>query len=119
MEFGQTRMLNEKHMLNLMESLQERPPLCNLKLTVWENSAERKYYVLAGQHLAKALMKLREDREKNGLQLARWQKFVTADIMKFDTPLEDRRIIAGAQNASTRLHRTTTVAECLDRKSVV
>ena len=35
------------------------------------------------------------------------------DVLKFETPLDERRTLAGALNASTRLHRTTSISECL------
>ena len=43
----------------------------------------------------------------------RWHTHVAADVLKFETPLAQRQLVAGASDASTRLHRTTSIAECL------
>ena len=45
--------------------------------------------------------------------MQRWHTHVDADVLKFETPLWQRQLVAVASNASTRLHRTTSIAECL------
>ena len=40
-------------------------------------------------------------------------KNVEVDVLKFETPLTDRRIYAGAMNASTKVARQSTLAECV------
>jgi hypothetical protein len=63
--------------------------------------------------LLKAVTMMKTDRLERGLPLERWLTHVRADVMKFSTPLEIRKRIGGAANASTRVTRTTTVSECL------
>jgi hypothetical protein len=110
---GQTRALDEGHVARLKASLEERPPTAPVRVCLWENSADRKFYFLSGQHIGRAVKKIREDRETQGLGLQRWHTHVCADVLKFETPLWQRQLMAGASNASTRLHRSTTIAECL------
>ena len=53
--------------------------------------------------------------------MQRWHTHVAADVLRFETPLAQRQLVAGASNASTPLHRTTStplhrttsIAECL------
>ena len=47
-QFGQTRALDEAHVTRLKASLEERPPTAPLRVTLWENTADRKYYFLSG-----------------------------------------------------------------------
>lgn len=112
-EHGQTQPVDEAHVNNLVESLKVRPPTAPIRVTAWRNEADGKLYLLSGQHLTKAVSKLRQEREQQGLQLEHWHKVVEADILKFETPLWQRQIAAGASNASTRLHRGASLTECL------
>lgn len=109
----QTRTLDDRHVQTLMESLRIRPPLTPVKVTLWENTSDRRHYVIGGQHVTKAIMRLRDERESLGLKLEGWHKTVVADILRFEMPIEERKIIAGALNANTKLFRQTTIAECL------
>ena len=84
-----------------------------LRVSLWENTADRKFYFLSGQHIGRAVKKIRDERESQGLGVQRWHTRVAADVLRFDTPLAQRQLVAGASNASTRLHRTTSIAECL------
>jgi hypothetical protein len=111
--YGQTRALDEGHVMRLKASLEERPPTAPVRVCLWENSADRKFYFLSGQHIGRAVKKIREDRETQGVGLQRWHTHVCADVLKFETPLWQRQLMAGASNASTRLHRSTSIAECL------
>ena len=97
----------------LKASLEERPPTAPLRVSLWENTADWKYYFLSGQHIGRAVKKIREEHESQGLGVQRWHTHVDADVLKFQTPLWQRQLMAGASNASTRLHRTTSIAECL------
>jgi hypothetical protein len=112
-QFGQTRALDEAHVSRLKASLEERPPTAPLRVTLWENTADRKFYFLSGQHIGRAVKKIREAREAQGLGVQRWHTHVAADVLRFETPVAQRQLVAGASNASTRLHRTTSIAECL------
>ena len=69
--------------------------------------------MLAGQHLTRAILKVKDNRQKQGMPIDKWMTHVYADVLKFETPLDDRRLIAGAQNASTKIFRVTSVSECL------
>ena len=111
--YGQSRALDEGHVARLKASLEKRPPRASVRVCLWENSADRKSYVLSGQHIGRAVKKIREDRETQCLGLQRWHTHVCADVLKFETPLWQRQLMASASNASTRLHRTTSIAECL------
>ena len=113
LEHGQTRPLVQAHVEELVESLKERPPLSALKVTLWEHTAERKLFVIGGQHLCRALMLLRDERVKDGLTVPHWMTHVLADVMRSDTPLNKRKLIAGSLNASGRLHRSATIADCV------
>ena len=113
LEHGQTRPLVQAHVEELVESLRERPPLTPLKVTLWEHTGERKLFVIGGQHLCRALMLLRDDRVKDGMTVPHWMTHVLADIMRSDTPLNKRKLIAGSLNASGRLHRSATIADCV------
>ena len=112
-EFGQTRPLDDQHVQKLCESLRSRPPTAPIRCTLWENVTERRLYILAGQHICRAVAKVRDERLQQGLRLERWHQVVNADIMKADTPIQHRRTIAGASNASARLQRTTGITECI------
>ena len=113
LQFGQSRTLDDQHVVELMDSLTLRPPREALKVTVWENNADRKFYLLAGQHLARAIQRLRDERLSKGLKIERWMSVVRADVLKFNTPVDIRRTVAGQENASTKLARVTTVSECI------
>ena len=113
LEHGQSRTVDDKHVQQLVVSLQLRPPREPLKITVWENEADRRLYVLAGQHLSRAVQQIRDDRDSQGLKVEHWQKTVRADILMYSTPISVRRIVAGQENASTKIHRATTVSECI------
>ena len=113
LEFGQTRPLSNSHAVELAESLKQRPPLTPLSVTVWENLDERRYYVVGGQHLCRALTMIRDERMKAGLPVERWMNTVSCDILRFDTPLSKRRLVAGALNASGKLHRSASIADAL------
>ena len=119
LEHGQTRPLKESHVTELVASLLMRPPMHRLKVTAWENTRDRRLYVLAGQHLTKAVRKIKADRESQGLALEAWMREMDVDVLKFETPLDERRTVAGALNASTRLHRTTSISECLQLLKVM
>ena len=41
----------------LKASLEERPPTAPLRVSLWENTANRKYYFLSGQHIGRAVKK--------------------------------------------------------------
>ena len=110
---GQTRPIDPVHVKNLMESLTIRPPNHLLRISVWDCVTDRKTYVVSGQHLMRAVLNLRQEREEKGLQVPRWMKNVEVDVLKFETPLTDRRIYAGAMNASTKVARQSTLAECV------
>ena len=113
LEFGQSRTVDDNHVQQLVTSLQLRPPREALKINCWENEVDRKLYILAGQHLCRAVQRIREDRLSHGLHIEDWQRTVRADILRFDTPVEVRRVVAGQENASTRISRATTVSECI------
>ena len=110
---GQTRPIDPVHVKNLMESLTIRPPNHLLRISAWDCVTDRKMYIVSGQHLMRAVMNLRQEREEKGLQVPRWMKNVEVDVLRFETPLSDRRIYAGAMNASTKVARQSTVAECV------
>ena len=112
-EFGQTRPLDDQYVQKLCESLRSRPPTAPIRCTLWENVTERRLYILAGQHICRPVAKVRDERLQQGLRLEKWHQVVQADIMKADTPLQHRRTIAGASNASARLQRTTGITECI------
>ena len=95
LEFGQSRRVDGKHVQRLMSSLQLRPPKEPIKITCWENEADCKLYILARQHLCRAVQRIREDRLSQGLQLDSWQRTVWADILRFDTPIDVCRVVAG------------------------
>ena len=63
-EFGQARPLDDQHVLKIVESMRLRPPREPIKVTLWENQADKKYYILSGQHVSKAVFKIREERER-------------------------------------------------------
>ena len=113
LQHGQSRTLDDVHVAELMNSLTLRPPREALKVTVWQNDADRKYYLMAGQHLARAIQRLKEERLSKGLKLEKWMTVVRADVLKFNTPIDVRRTVAGQENASTKLARVTTVSECV------
>lgn len=112
-EYGQARPLDDAHVKKVFDSLQVRPPREPVKVTVWENEGDKKFYILSGQHISKAVLWSREQREKTGLSLEPWHHVVRADVLKFMTPLSVRKTVSGADNASTRVQRETTVSECL------
>ena len=66
-QYGQTRSLDEGHMAWLKASLEERPLTAPLRVSLWENTADRKHYFLSGQHIGRAVKKIREERESRGL----------------------------------------------------
>ena len=72
LEHGQTRPLLQQHVVELVDSLRERPPLSPLKVTLWEHTGERKLFVIGGQHLCRALQLLREERVQEGLAVPHW-----------------------------------------------
>ena len=113
LQHGQSRLVDDTHVEQLVNSLTIRPPREPIKVSVWENDVDKKFYIMSGQHLARAVQRIREDREKNGLKLEHWHRFVRADVMKYRTPVDIRRTLAGAENASTKVMRVTTVSECL------
>ena len=112
-EYGQSSAIDDAHVGKLMESLSLRPPREPIKVTVWENEADKKFYILSGQHISMAIKKLRDQREKAGLALDEFHKVVRADVLKFLTPISLRKIVSGSENASSRVMRETTVSECL------
>ena len=59
------------------------------------------------------MKKIREECVSQGLGVQRWHTHVAFNVLKFETPLWQRQLVAGASNASTRLHRTISIAECL------
>ena len=113
LEHGQTRAVDDTHVDHLVNSLILRPPREPVKITVWENQVDKKYYIMSGQHLSRAVQRVKEERQKQGLKLEPWHSTVRADVLKFDTPKATRMTLAGAENASTRIQRVTTVSECL------
>ena len=112
-EYGQSRSLDMAHVDRIIDSLRLRPPREPLKLTVWQNDADSKLYVMSGQHLAKALVRMREQRMQQGLKMEHWLEVARVDILKFNTPIAVRKQVSGADNASTRVQRDTLVSECL------
>ena len=58
-QYGQTRALGEGHVARLKASLEERPPTAPLRVSLWENTADRKYYFLSGQHIGPAVKEIR------------------------------------------------------------
>ena len=112
-EFGQTRPVDDVHVSNLFLSLQERPPVEPLRVIVWHNIENGKYYLLSGQHLTKALGRVRQSRSEEGLSIAKWMTTVRADVLKYECPRKIREVVSGASNASTRVIRATKVSECL------
>ena len=84
-----------------------------VRATAWHCHDDNRLYLLAGQHIVKAIAKIRADRESKGLQLEKWHRLVQVDVLKHETPLDVRKLVAGASNASTRFQRNTTVTECL------
>ena len=113
LQHGQSRTLDDEHVEQLMDSLNLRPPREALKVTVWQNDGDRKYYLMAGQHLARAIQRLKEERQSKGLKLEKWMTVVRADVLKFNTPIDVRRTVAGQENASSKLARVSTVSECV------
>ena len=113
LEHGQTRSIDDKHVDNIVCSLKLRPPREPVRVTVWNCEMDHKFYIMAGQHLTKAVMKIRDERAADGLPLEQWMEQVRADVLKFATPKAERKTMAGADNANTRVQRTTTVYECL------
>ena len=113
LEHGQSRTIDDDHVEHLVNSLYLRPPREPVRVTLWENEVDKKFYILSGQHLCRAVQRVREERLQQGMKLDHWHKMVRADILKFNTPHDIRRIVAGAENASTKVMRVTTVSECL------
>ena len=94
------------HIERIMESLKLHPPREPLKLSAWQNDANQRLYVLSGQHLAKALARLREQCMQQGLSVEHWLEVARVDILRFNTPLAGRKQVSGADNAlSTRVQR--------------
>ena len=112
-QYGQSRTVKDEHVKALVNSLTLRPPRGPVAVTTWFNESDRRHYVLAGQHIARAVCKIAESRQAQGLELADWHRFVKADVLKYDTSLEDRALVCGADNASSRVVRQTKVSECL------
>ena len=100
-EYGQSRSLDMAHVDRIIDSLKLRPPREPLKLTVWQNDADSKLYVMSGQHFAKALVRMREQRMQQGLKMEHWLEVARVDILKFNTPIAVRKQVSGADNAST------------------
>lgn len=97
-EHGQSRPLDDHHVARLLRSLRNWPPTEPVKVTVWDNQKDGTLVILAGQHIAKAICMLADERTKEGLDLMQWQQTVRADILKFATPIGVREVIAGASH---------------------
>ena len=94
LEFGQTRPLDDSHVQRLMNSFRTRPPREPMKVTVWENEGDNKLYLVSSQHVVKAMQKLKEERESEGLPLERYHEVVRADVLKYLTPVDARKAIS-------------------------
>lgn len=88
--------------------------LCCDVLYTRTSRINQKYYIVSGQHLMKAVDVIRQRREEQGLDLLSWMREVSADVLKPDVPIKDRKTIAGSENANARLQRTSTISECLE-----
>lgn len=84
-----------------------------MKCTVWVCEADGRFYILSGQHLVMAIKRIRDKRHADNLPLFSWHKTVRADVLRFETPIADRRTVSGAENASARVTRQTSITECL------
>ena len=113
MQMGQMRALTESHVVKLVTSLTERPPKTCVKATARHNHDDNRLYLLAGQHIVKVIAKIGADKESKGLRLERWHRTVMVDILKHETPLDIRKLVTSASNASTHVQRSTIVTECL------
>ena len=110
---GQTRPIDTEQVRKLVESFTLRAPSHPIRMTGWESNVDRKIYVISGQHQLQALMNLRLHREQRGLSLPEWLRVAEIDVLRYDTPLIDRKTVAGAANSSARVARATTLTECV------
>ena len=99
----------------LREQLLLNQPSEPAHIVVWEAATGGPFYVIAGQHESKALQSIR--REKITTEaLPRYLTEVKATVIRTDTPLYVRRLIASkhqaAQQRVTRV-RTSRCAEIL------
>ena len=83
-----------------------------LRVSLWENTADWKYHFLSGQHIGRAVKKIPEGHESQGLGVQRWHTYVDADVLKFQTPLWQRQLMAGTSNASTERPPSSVCARC-------
>ena len=87
LEHGQTKPLKDSHVTELVASLLMRPPMHHLKVTAWENTWDRRLYVLAGQHVTKVVREIKADRESRVLALETGMREMDVDVLKFETVL--------------------------------
>ena len=112
-QYGQSRSLDEGHVGRLQAILDERPPTAPVRVSVWENTADRQYCSRSGQHIGGVVKKIRDERDTHGWARQRWHTHVCTDVLKCETPLWQRQRVAGGSNAGTSRHRTTGSGEHL------
>jgi hypothetical protein len=112
-QYGQTRSLHQGYVGRLKAILEERPPTAPVRVSVWENTADRQYYSRSGLHIGGAVKNIRDERDKHGWAPQRRHTHVCTDVLKCETPLRQRQRVAGASNAGTSRHRTTGNGEHL------
>ena len=112
-EFGQLRLLDQAHVEKIQASLEIRPPREPIKVTTWHNEADRRMYLLAGQHVARAVWLARLKLEEGGYTLPKWCQVVRADVLAYSAPRSVRELVCGADNANSRVIRVTRVSECM------
>lgn len=113
LEHGQSRTVDDAHVEQLVASLTRNPPLEPVTVTLWNHEGENKMYILSGQHVCKALQRVRDERMTQALPIPDWQQLVKAHILKYATPLDVRRTVSGADNAAARMVRQTSVHEVM------
>ena len=63
--------------------------------------------------MTRAVLFLKDERERKGLTVPYWMNYVKADILRHDTPIEARQLVAGALNASARVQKSSSVSDVL------
>jgi hypothetical protein len=115
---GQARPLDYELAVVRQHEIRKNVPAAPIEPILWQESAGGKYIPLTLQHTTKACM-LEQARLVGQVDLPPYLQYVRGTILKPDTPLHIRELIAGAdQNRQESIHsvRLSRVAQLILRK---
>ena len=112
-QMGQARPLSSEGVQKRLGEIRHNPPTEPAVVELWESATGGPFVCLAGQHTCSALQMLHREVEGRG-EIPRWLKIVRANVLPPGTPLEVRKLVAGAAQAREQAVVPVTVSRCCE-----